>query len=223
MNINDKDILTVIAKWIDNRETWFSFALVSKKTSAIVRSMKDLKIIEFNKITFESWNDGDYRISCNWHGRYTKGSVGCRGTRVWFQPRGLKVLWDRDIENDKEYETLEEALNIFEEKISDPQKIFPGDCCLIRNEELSNIIGGLKGEKTDTSRFINKNSFNIINDPLYDDPLYDLFLNTDDDIIFVDDIPADIAWTIKNLEGTIFELERVLKLCEDNGVTFEWV
>ena len=230
MNISDKNLLEIIAKFISDKETFLNFALVSKQTATIVKKLTEIKREEFEHIEFDIvvHDDTFPRVDCSWHGQYTKGNIGIRGTRVWFFPKGLDIVYDKDCSF--------EELDAFKMDVLNPNNNFPGDCCNLRHEKLSTIIENLEGTSKGSNNkictiFLKPNKENIIkelNDHYYYAGCGDI-QELDD---FVEDIckeqllietDYDKIWVIRNLTGVIKELKRVLEFCDEHNVTFDWV
>lgn len=215
MNIGDKDILGLIAAEINDKFTWYSFALICKKTALICKNMTKRKKLEFKHIEFElDDSEADYsvtnRISCWWFGQYTRGQVTCRGTRIWFKSNGLNVIFEDGMSNI--------AIQKFKIDIENDQCRFPGNACQIRKEYLSEIISSLKNGDIGGICLICKPSDLTLN---YFFPT-SLQLQLKDKL-YVFGLDPTTVWDIIDLDSVIDELERVLKLCEDNDVTFDWI
>lgn len=94
MNLDDKDVLSLIARQIRDKSTWNSFAQLCRKTRNIAYRMRDEKKLEFKYLSFSHYeSEGDGRIYAKWHGCYTTGSITALGTHISFYPRAMKLLW----------------------------------------------------------------------------------------------------------------------------------
>lgn len=212
MQVFDKDLVPIIAKHICCKSTWHSFTLSCRLASRVAQTLTDCKKDEFGYIHFVSqvsWTD---RVDCNWHGRFTKGMVNCRGTRLWFLPRGMNIIHDEDCS----FLGLED----FKREVVDPKCDFPGDLCQLRHEQLSELIKGLSGESTEVCMFTTIAYWDLVDMNIY----WDLVaLLPPAEILLVNMFPTSMIWRLVDLEGVIEELRRVLAMCIEDNVTFDWV
>jgi hypothetical protein len=58
-----RDVLQLIAEQIDDKKTWYSFALVNKTTNHIAQLLKDRKQKEFNPVPLEFWFNSNFNLS----------------------------------------------------------------------------------------------------------------------------------------------------------------
>lgn len=92
--MNSRDILQTIAEHISDRQTFYLFAICSKKTGKICKPMKYKKRKEFEIVHCNILRDeDDGAIYCDWNGKYTRGNLtthddpSCWKT-VWFKNTG---------------------------------------------------------------------------------------------------------------------------------------
>lgn len=213
MNVNDKNLLKLIALKIDDKVTLWNFLQVSKLTSEIVQQIKPIKDEEFNHIEFRinDTNEGPFydetieeyvpRIGCDWLGRYTRGNVGVRGTRLWFLPIAVEKY--NNYNSEKESIWKAKIMNLDE---------FPGDDFNLRADDLEYLIDRLEGKPL---KSIYQEAYEFTNE--YGEGLY--FRKTDEYS------KRSKVWLFKFrfIKPVILELKKVLALCEEHDVTFEWI
>ena len=197
MNISDKNLLEIIAKFIPDKQTFLNFALVSKNASIIAKKLTITKKEEFERIDFIVTIDNEYgdflRTSCEWQGKYTKGSITSIGTIVYLISKELDIVYDENF-----------SLEKFKFDDVNLKLTFP-TYNHFREEYLSDIIEGLEGQNKEVCEIIMLSEM---------EKYKGNFLVT---------CWGTNIWFIKNLQTVIKELNRVLSFCIENNVTFEWV
>jgi hypothetical protein len=208
MNIRDPNLLEIIAKYIDSKQTFNNFAKSSRVTSNIARKLTSIKKFQFKYIEF----DKVYPNSCIWNGCYTKGIVSLKNTRVWFYPSGLEVIYDSEI-NIKDYNG---NFKIHDFHIENDYIL--GDFCQLREPHINVIVDGLKNKTLTlcvfTSNF--KEDFQTFTHQM-DNETID-FLKNKNLMIYHDCGYILNIWIVRDLEAAIEELEKVREFCHNNKI-----
>jgi hypothetical protein len=97
--MNSHDILQKIAEHISDRQTFYSFAICSKKTSEICQMMEYSKREEFDIVECNIVEENG-TLYCDWDGKYTKGDLTTSTDPsdwrcVWFKSNGAKCIAGR--------------------------------------------------------------------------------------------------------------------------------
>jgi len=146
-----RDALYSIARVISDKKTFLAFAQVSTMTARIARDLRNEKEEEFNHIIFVRYPDdtGNY---CDWFGKYTRGNISVRGTRLWFLPHAAKCIEEAGF-FDEDIAEIEREIMMW-----DPTDPFPGDYMNARFENLDEYIEKFDGVesryKDDTTTWI---------------------------------------------------------------------
>ena len=122
----------------------------------------------------------------------------------------MQVFYDEDCDHQEFAE--------FEKDVLNPEVTFPGDYCQLRNEYLADMIKELEGTPREICKFMKPDDpefVEFLQDHYWTPPKGERFLTTYYEMRTV--------WIVKDLEGTLKELRRVLEYCKANDVTFDWV
>lgn len=227
--MNRKDILECLALRIDDLYTLKNFALTCRAAhNAVIKVYRD-KIDDVKKLyRFEVVEQDEIeRTHCHWLGKFTRGDVGCRGTRVWLLPSShCKLLIDSPYDLPYSFEP-EFATRL----LLDPSGSFPGDAFNIRREELEEIYQTLLNPpkiKLDGSRlnFAYGTQEEFRNEDLditkeFTPEVNELFLGLhyDSKILYY----YNSIWIVDDLSEIVEELKQILSLCDVEGVDFDWV
>lgn len=226
--MNGKDILECLASRIDDLYTLKNFALTCRAAYKAVMNVYMDKIEDIEKLyRFEVEEESEIeRTYCNWLGRFTRGDVGCRGTRLWLLPSPHCELFI-----DSPYDRASGCEPEFAKLLFDPSDKFPGDAFNIRREKLEDIYRTLvnppkvkfdvtrldfaygtkeelQNEGLDLSEEFSPETNELISDLSYDSKI----------LFYYDSI-----WIVDDLSEIVEELKQVLSLCDVERVDFDWI
>lgn len=143
-------------------------------------------------------------IYMNWIGKYTFGSIYCRGTRLHFMPEGGMIL---NVEN--QYIHKKDDLNLIGVFRRDEE---------IAVDNLNEII-----HENWNDNFYELIDFNKINQDELNELDNEIInkIKTSDRILF--DTNSELTHVIFDIKNVIDELKLINNIAKDNNVTFHWV
>lgn len=150
----------------------------------------------------------DNKVYCFWNGKYTNGNISGRGTRLYFN--NATIL---------EFDHY--SFSVIPNDDND-------DCC-IRNDELQNIVNNMTNinKEWDFIEIKNKDDIDLLFTQLPEDSKYDnTYINEfNKNYEYICGIsPIKTLFFIKDRKDFILnELREVIKMCNENNVTWEWI
>jgi hypothetical protein len=158
----------------------------------------------------------EIQVWAGWIGKYTIGDVSCRGTRLWFRTNAAKSFDSGLLYNDDFYDKLDKA-----------EDNFPGDNCNLRADKLELILDELENKVVipEICKYYENTLEELIKELWSDNIDLGLLFEKEKTIypILIDLNPTKKVWFIYKQNEIIQELTEVLKVLQNNKVTWVWV
>ena len=194
--ILSRDALYCVAKQINDKATLFAFSTVCKTSAIIVKQLRPEKDAVLNHIAFKI-GDPDTGNYCDWFGKYTRGNVSVRGTRLWFLPNAATCI-------ENEFDPCDHT---YDSDLLDDSEL-PGDVCNIRFEFLDEFIEIFEQRRG----FVESGMF-----------IRYLFVPSGTEVYYYYFGDRGNVWVVHLYNCILNELKRVMKLCIDNNIEFRWI
>ena len=216
MDISDRNLLEIICRFIDDKQTFAAFTRSSKTCWKIARKLTPIKKREFKHIDLNLVYSGLAR-HVTWNGCYSKGISSHQRTQVWFYPCGLEVVYDIEI-------LMKDYDDKFEIHHYGPDSEYLGFSCQLRHPCFDWIMDDLQNAAPDSCCFISdgkkelgklQNTYYQVNLEMdkFTQSLEGKKLMVSHDCGYILTI-----WIVRNLEAVIEELQKVRDFCYKNGL-----